>query len=561
MAKIVKERDELRQLDKDRRKTLHEQRAAFEVQLRELEERLWGEVQDKLYETKRRENVEISEQAAVQELLRLRASMSLPPSAGPSALKSGGRGLEDFTVMYKRAQEDVRQQSAAQLEALVQELKECRQDLIRAQGGLADEVKTAQELGGGALMPAEDSGRNGQELHEALALSQSQVGELERSAAAKSDELRALQERVNAAAVQQSQQQQLLDELREAHSALLQKHDGLAQHKGALQAQILGINQEKDGLNAKIEALNKELGSIGAVNRELEAQVRESKADISQRLALIAAPHACQCIHRALEHLTEKGGSPSILASLSLALLALQDAAGPARNMVEIDTKQCMSLLARHVTQPAHGTLTQPCREALYAVALASTFSAGRKQIAEVADASLALALICQHGSEDDIKRWAGLALGCTLMVQHVRQHALDKDAGGSLVQAVTPLLEGGDSNAQSFACLALGNLAVEQAARNRFVLELACSMIFECFYPSLECCYLSCAALPFLRCSRHLIDMGDSAYSRLVSIIVHGKAAIGLCRCLSVPNLLTQRYAVGAIRNIAVSKRSVPFA
>ena len=67
---------------------------------------------------------------------------------------------------------------------------------------------------------------------------------------------------------------------------------------------------------------------------------------------------------------------------------------------------------------------------------------------------------------------------------------------------------------------------------------------------------------LPFVRFSQHLIDMGDSAYSPcFVSIIVHGKAAIGLCRCLSVPNLLTQRYAVGAIRNIAVSKRSVLFA
>ena len=29
-----------------------------------------------------------------------------------------------------------------------------------------------------------------------------------------------------------------------------------------------------------------------------------------------------------------------------------------------------------------------------------------------------------------------------------------------------------------------------------------------------------------------------------------------GLCECLSRPNLLAQRYAVGAVRNLAVSRR-----
>lgn len=349
-----------------------------------------------------------------------------------------------------------------------------------------------------------------------------------------------MQERLSATAEEQTKQQGILHELREAHSALREKHDGLAQHKGALQAQILGINQEKDGLYTKVESLNKELGTLGALNREMEEKVKAlekgsdsrsvSKAENEEigRRSMIAVQHACQCIHRALEHLTEKGGSPSILASLSLALLALQDTAGPARKMMEIETGRSMSLLAREVTWPVEGNLAQPCREALYAVALASTFSAGRKQIGDVADAANTLALICEYGSKDEIKRWAGLALGCTLMVQHVRQQALDNDAGESLVKAVTPLLEGADSNAQSFACLALGNLAVEQAARNR-------------------------SDLVFLSAIPAKFDV-DNPFN--FSIIVHGKAAIGLCRCLSVQNMLTQRYAVGAIRNIAVSKR-----
>lgn len=166
MAKIVQERDQLRQLDKERRKTLHEQRTAFEVQLRELEERLWGEVQDKLTETKRREDVELSEQAAVQELLRLRASMSLPPSAVP-ALEVKKRGTEDLGVMYKQAQDDLRQQTATQLKALAQEVQECRQELIFTQSDLADEVATQRAVQPGStgfMSPAAASEQDGKVL-------------------------------------------------------------------------------------------------------------------------------------------------------------------------------------------------------------------------------------------------------------------------------------------------------------------------------------------------------------------------------------------------------------
>jgi len=330
-----------------------------------------------------------------------------------------------------------------------------------------------------------------------------------------------------------------VDKVREAQALLQQKHDGLAQEKGSLQAQLLGLKHDRDELNAKMEAANRELGSVGAANRELQQQLEtarhqaqadgEEDKDVGRR-AMIALPHACQCIHRALEHLSEKEGSTSILASLSLALLALQDTADPARRLLQIDTKRSMMLLAREVTWPVQGDLAQPCREALYAVALASTFSAGRKQIAEVPDASHTLALICEYCSQDEIKKWAGLALGCTLMVQTVRQQALEKDAAAGLVQALAPLLDGADANAQSFACLALGNLAVEQAARSR------CDVTHDA---------------PWIRTALDEVVLP-------CSIITHGVAARGLCRCLSVPNLLTQRYAVGAIRNIAVSKRCV---
>ena len=49
----------------------------------------------------------------------------------------------------------------------------------------------------------------------------------------------------------------------------------------------------------------------------------------------------------------------------------------------------------------------------------------------------------------------------CTAMLSRLTPSALRDDP------ALAPLLEADDMNAQSFACLALGNLAVEQPARS----------------------------------------------------------------------------------------------
>ena len=82
----------------------------------------------------------------------------------------------------------------------------------------------------------------------------------------------------------------------------------------------------------------KELGALGAANKSLledkerlqdyvhtlppqrQAEGSESVEEKEVgRLAMVAVPHACLCLHRALEHLTEREASASILASLSLA--------------------------------------------------------------------------------------------------------------------------------------------------------------------------------------------------------------------------------------------------
>jgi len=104
---------------------------------------LWGEVQDKMTEMKRRADVEAAENAAVQELLRLRASMSLPQPATNDAV--GGIAPSIHLTAYKRAQREARQEIAAELRALAHEHQSIRQELIHVQGSFADEI-AAQRL-------------------------------------------------------------------------------------------------------------------------------------------------------------------------------------------------------------------------------------------------------------------------------------------------------------------------------------------------------------------------------------------------------------------------------
>jgi len=324
------------------------------------------------------------------------------------------------------------------------------------------------------------------------------------------------------------------DALQTKHDALQSKRDALAQHKGSLQAQMMGVNQENLDLHDKLDVLNKELGQLGvgkaeaererdASNTRLESLVQGASADASSRqlgrLAMIGVAHACQCLHKALEHLTETQAPASILASLSLALVALQDVAAPSREMVAFDALASMRALSLSVTSPLPKKLGSEVKEAVYTVALCSTLSAGRKDVASVGGVGGTLGRLLEIRLEDlylesampgeqggsrqegeiketgHVRRWAALALGCLLMVHDVREEVLLLDKAASVIAALTPLLEGGDTNAQSFACLALGNLAVEQEAR------------------------------------------------ATMTMIAHQGATRGLCRSLSTPNLLTQRY------------------
>ena len=104
---------------------------------------MWGEVQDKMTEMKRRADVEAAENAAVQELLRLRASMSLPQPAINDAM--GGTAPATHLTAYKSAQKEVRQEMAGELQAIAHDVQACRQELIHVQGSIADEV-AAQRL-------------------------------------------------------------------------------------------------------------------------------------------------------------------------------------------------------------------------------------------------------------------------------------------------------------------------------------------------------------------------------------------------------------------------------
>ena len=56
-------------------------------------------------------------------------------------------------------------------------------------------------------------------------------------------------------------------------------------------------------------------------------------------------------------------------------------------------------------------------REALYALALGSTLSGGRKELAGVAGVAVTLARVSAVAACLDEMRWATLALGCALMV------------------------------------------------------------------------------------------------------------------------------------------------
>jgi len=131
--------------------------------------------QDTLAETKRREAVEISEKAAVQELLRLRSSIPLSPAALSACAGSAGTTLQggdllagatpreamgktvvaavdaeankqELKALYRQAQAEVRQQVRLELEAVVQQVKTARQDLVQAQGSMADEIATQHAL-------------------------------------------------------------------------------------------------------------------------------------------------------------------------------------------------------------------------------------------------------------------------------------------------------------------------------------------------------------------------------------------------------------------------------
>ena len=80
----------------------------------------------------------------------------------------------------------------------------------------------------------------------------------------------------------------------------------------------------------------------------------------------------------------ESQAPASILASLSLALLALEDVAAPSRNLAATKARASMQALSEGISSPLPTELPQGLKEGLYGVALASTLSAGRREIAEV---------------------------------------------------------------------------------------------------------------------------------------------------------------------------------
>ena len=162
-----------------------EQRRAFDEQLCELEEKLWAAVQDRHAEHTRRLQIEVSEKAAVTELLRLRSALPYLSTArvdasdsraaaaasgqGAPSPRGGGRAGghrapdaagagETAAVWTKQYAADLQDSfdhaaaqaaaatrerdahAAAQLGRLVHELKLVRSGLVETQGGLTDEI-------------------------------------------------------------------------------------------------------------------------------------------------------------------------------------------------------------------------------------------------------------------------------------------------------------------------------------------------------------------------------------------------------------------------------------
>jgi hypothetical protein len=120
-----------------------------------------------LIERKRREQIQHSEQAAVQELLRLRASIPLSPAAlsafaGSAGAAGHGADLptqketianvvkaaddapeaskEALMRLYRRAQGEVKEAVRLQVEPLVEHVKTVHQELVLVLASLAQEV-------------------------------------------------------------------------------------------------------------------------------------------------------------------------------------------------------------------------------------------------------------------------------------------------------------------------------------------------------------------------------------------------------------------------------------
>ena len=51
------------------------------------------------------------------------------------------------------------------------------------------------------------------------------------------------------------------------------------------------------------------------------------------------------------------------------------------------------------------------------------------------------LAMVCKQGGSGQVKKWAALAVACTLMVDSVRKEALDLDQGASVVSLAESVL------------------------------------------------------------------------------------------------------------------------
>ena len=207
-----------------------------------------------------------------------------------------------------------------------------------------------------------------------------------------------------------------------AAAAAADERDARAEQVAALEARLAEVNAQMQTLRERLGAASQGAGGGGGGAGERESEVG--------RLAMVAVPHACLCIQRSLEQLSERQASPSLLASLSLALLALQDVAAPATRLIGSASSAtppasaCLARLAHLASSAGAGAggargrgLVAEEREALYALALGSTLSGGRKELAGVAGVAVTLARVSAVAACLDEMRWATLALGCALMV------------------------------------------------------------------------------------------------------------------------------------------------